>query len=155
MLIAALLAAVWWVLTGGEPTSWLIGVPLVIGASLSGLVLGKIPYAHLSLGGTVRFVLFFLWGSLRGGITTAVLVLTRVRTVEPMMIEYRSTLLSGTRLSVFAGVIGLLPGTLTAELENDLLQIHVLDARGPVLSDVQELERRVAAMLIAKEQASR
>ena len=151
-VFAALLAVVWWVLAEGEPRSWMIGAPLVLGASLAGLPFIKRSPTRWSISGVLRFVPYFLWGSVRGGITTAFLVLTRARTVEPVMVEYRSALPSGAALALFAGVASLLPGSLTAELRDNLLQIHVLDARIPVLSDLQELERHVAAMLVTQEQ---
>ncbi|MGI9325913.1 MAG: Na+/H+ antiporter subunit E [Pseudomonadales bacterium] len=143
-----LLAAIWLLLTGGDPKSWLIGVPLVLGTSIAGQLFSKTPPRHWSLIGILRFVPYFLWGSLRGATTTAVLVLTRPRRLEPVVVEYKTTLPLGLPLALFVGVIGLLPGTLVADVKDNLLQIHVLDVGIPIRSELQELERRVAAMLI-------
>lgn len=143
-----ILAAIWWLLAGGDPKSWLVGGPIVLGTSIAGQLLSKTPSNRWNLIGILRFVPYFLWGSLRGGMTTAVLVLTRARRLEPVLVEYKTTLPLGPPLALFAGVIGLLPGTLVADIEDNLLQIHVLDAGIPIQSDLQELERRVAAMFI-------
>ena len=48
-----------------------------------------------------------------------------------------------------ADVVSLLPGTLSADLAEGSLTIHVLDRNMPVHAEFEALEERVAAMLEA------
>ena len=47
---------------------------------------------------------------------------------------------------VLAGTANLLPGTLTIDLREDRLLLHVLDLSAPVVHDVQVIESLVAGM---------
>ena len=62
------------------------------------------------------------------------------------MIRYTSRLPAGTPRVFFANVISLCPGTVSAQMRNDRLRIHVLDARQPVDRRLAELEQVVATL---------
>jgi multicomponent Na+:H+ antiporter subunit E len=62
-------ALLWWILAAGAMSSWLIGAPVVLCAVLASGAL--LPGVSWSLSGLVRFVPFFLWRSLYGGVDVA------------------------------------------------------------------------------------
>jgi len=66
---AVLFALLWWMLTEGAADSWLVGAPVVVLAALASGVL--LPGTSWSLPGLLRFIPFFLWHSLRGGVDVA------------------------------------------------------------------------------------
>jgi multicomponent Na+:H+ antiporter subunit E len=45
-----------------------------------------------------------------------------------------------------ANTVSLLPGTLSVELRSNFLTVHVLNGRKDVLSELETLEQRVAAL---------
>ncbi len=145
---ALILAALWWVLTGGSTHSWLFGAPLVLICAIAGQLFSSSSHVHYSLVGIFQFVPFFIWASLRGGINAAVLVASRTLDVRPLTVEYVTTLPPGPPTAVFAGTIGLMPGTLAVEIVRNRLEVHVLDESIPVLSELQALERRLAAVFV-------
>jgi len=65
------LAGVWWLLSGGEPASWMIGLPTVIATGWAVRRLGPAQAGALWVRGLLRFIPFFLWESLRGGVDVA------------------------------------------------------------------------------------
>lgn len=146
-------AAIWWVLVGGEPDSWLVGVPVVLLASVSSVLFTRGPASRWSLVGTLRFVPYFLWESLCGGWNAAVLVFTRPRGLRPAVIDYRMTLPAGVPRALMVGIAGLLPGTLAVEFEDNRLQVHVLDAAIPARDELSRLERHIAAMSVQRSNA--
>lgn len=145
---AALLALLWWVLTGGSAESWLFGIPLIIGSTLASLAL--LPAGHRvwtpSLAGAARFVPFFAWQSLAGGSDVALRALRPSLPLDPDFVDYEIRLPEGPPRVFMANVTSLLPGTLGAELEGRRLLVHTL-SRGPeVLENLEETEDRVAGL---------
>jgi len=65
----ALFSLLWWILTEGTINSWLVGAPMVVFAVLASEAL--LPAVSWSVSGIVRFVPFFLWRSLNGGVDVA------------------------------------------------------------------------------------
>lgn len=139
-----LFALLWWILTEGEMDSWPVGVPVVLFATLVSMVL--MPPLFWSLTGIARFVPFFLWHSLRGGADVAWLAFHPRLPIAPEMIEYPLQLSPGLPRVIMINTVSLLPGTLSAELGKDCLNIHVLATGNDVLSDLVTLEQVVARM---------
>jgi len=141
----ALFAALWWVLTGADAASWLVGAPAVVAATWASLALAA-PRRALSLRGVLRFLPYFLWASLAGGIDVARRVLRPRMPIEPGLCSYRMRLRDPLARVVFVDTISLLPGTLSADLCGDQVRVHALDARAAVDPELERLERRVAAL---------
>lgn len=134
----------WWVLTGGDHRSWLIGG---LSISLALLVMTSIPPApgyRLSLTGVLRFVPYFLWQSVCGGMDVARRAFSPRLPLDPALISYPLSLPAGSARIFFLNCISLLPGTLSADLDADRLRIHVLDQHHD--PQLQRLERHVAAL---------
>ncbi len=143
-LRAVLFTLIWLILVDGEVGSWLIGVPVVLFATFASVRL--LPGFSISVSGMVRFVPFFLWQSLRGGTDVAMRVLSPKLSIAPAMLSYRWRLPPGLSRVFMANVVSLLPGTLSAELEDDLLNVHVLDETADFDAEMILLEERVAQM---------
>ena len=137
-----LFALLWWMLTEGTMTSWLVGAPVVLFAVLaSGTLLSG---ASWSLPGILRFIPFFLWHSLRGGVDVAGRALHPRLPISPGLLEYPWRLPAGLPRVLMANTVSMLPGTLSAELGEEFLQVHVLDQTGAFESELTEIETRVA-----------
>ncbi len=135
---------VWWVLSGGDPGSWAVGVPVTaIAAVLSSIML---PPFRWSLGGAIRFWPFFLWASLRGGFDVAMRALHRRLPLYPGVVPHATRLPGPVAQVSMVNLMSLVPGTLAADLRDGCILVHALDSRGPIGANVASSERRVAAL---------
>lgn len=141
-LRAVFFALIWWALTDGAINSWLIGVPAVFFATIVSVWL--LPGLSISLMGLLRFTPFFLMHSLRGGIDVAKRVLHPKLPISPALVCYRWRLPQGLSRVFMANTVSLLPGTLSADLEEEYLHVHVLDQTADFVSEMNLLEERVA-----------
>ena len=139
-----LFALMWWILTEGAMDSWLVGVPVVVLAVLASEAL--LPAASWSLSGIVRFIPFFLWRSLCGGVDVARRALHPRLPISPALIDHQWRLPAGLPRVFMANTVSLLPGTLSVELNEDTLCIHVLDNNSAFASELNVVEERVAAL---------
>ncbi len=152
-LRAVLFALIWWILTDGAMDSWLIGTPAILFATLVSVVL--LPPFSWSLLGVVRFVPFFLWRSLCGGVDVAGRALHPRLPISSGLFEHQWRLPPGLPRVFMANIVSLLPGTLSAELGADYLQVHVLDEQKDFFSELDKVEQRVAAIFAISLSSSR
>jgi multicomponent Na+:H+ antiporter subunit E len=146
LIRAAFLALLWWALTEGSPAAWAFGVPVIALAVGASMVLHPRRDWSLRPFGLARFIGFFLWQSLRGGIDVAGRALHPRLPIAPAMVDYRLRLPEGPARVFLADVVSLLPGTLSAALSDGRLRLHVLDERMPVTRALGTVEERVAAL---------
>ena len=144
LLRTVLFALVWWVLTDGDLTSWPVGVPVVLLSTVVSVIL--MPPLAWSLRGIVRFIPFFLWYSIRGGIDVARRALHPQLPISPGLIDYRFRLSPGLPRVFMANIVSLLPGTLSVELYEESLRVHVLDKSGTCAEELKMLENRLASI---------
>lgn len=141
-----LMAALWITLVGPEDaTSWIIGLPAVIAATFAHWRLSRNIGARLHPGGLVRLLPLFLVGSLRGGLDVARRVMGPRLLVDPGFFDYRLRLALPAAQVLFANLVSLLPGTLSADLVGDRLRVHALDQGQDGSSELARLEEAVAA----------
>jgi len=148
LTMLTLLAVVWWTLSGGVFSSWLIGVPAIAAAAWVDSRLRNPAGTRISLSGLVRFVPFFLWHSLRGGIDVALRTLAPRMRIRPGFFSYRTTLQCPAARTFFVNCVSLLPGTLAADLREQWVEVHVLDRSSPVTAELAVLERAVSNLLV-------
>jgi multicomponent Na+:H+ antiporter subunit E len=142
VLRVALLGLCWWAISEGEPDALLIGaLAVTLTAAFS---LSMHPPAAFSLVGLLRFVPVFLWRSLAGGVDVARRALIPRMPIQPSLMEYRTELPEGLPRVVLANVISLLPGTLSADIDGDVLCLHVLSEDAGEEASLRRLERSVA-----------
>ena len=140
----AVFTVLWWVLTDGDPDSWIVGGPAVVLAGfLAFWLAGSTPW-RWRLKGLARFLPFFLWRSFVGGIDVARRALHPKRPLVPGFVDYRMGLPQTTARIFMINTVSLLPGTLSVEITEDKLIVHALDVDLPVLSELKTIESCVA-----------
>ncbi|MBK5940189.1 Na+/H+ antiporter subunit E [Halochromatium roseum] len=153
------LAVLWLVIAGPELSSWIIGVPALLFATWSTMTLtgdrhaaDRTPYrSRLRLGGLLRFLPFFAIESVRGGLDVASRVMRPRLRIDPGFQSYQMHLSNPIARVVFLDSISLLPGTLSADLVNDQIEVHALDASHDLSPSLQRLERVVAQLFVEAE----
>lgn len=142
---AAALAGLWVLLSRGDASSWIVGVPAIAAATAVSLCLLPASTWTVRWRGVARFVPYFVWHSLRGGFDVARRALHPQLPLSPILVEYTLRLPPGPARVFLACTNSLLPGTLSAELHDERLVVHALSgSRDAVRSAVHELEARVA-----------
>ncbi len=144
VLRALLFSLLWWALTDGTAGSWWIGAPAVAGAVIISVML--VPPLGLVWREVMGFVPFFLWHSLKGGVDVAWRAFHPRMPITPELIEYPLRLPPGLSQVTMINITSLLPGTLSAEIEGQVLKVHVLDSRGDFLTGLKVLEQRAGRM---------
>lgn len=136
----------WWVLSEGV----LDDLPLVLLFALlaAGSSLRLLPPGGFRLRplGVVRFVPFFLWGSLLGGLDVARRALSPTLPIAPGFITLPLRLHSEAARVVFTWAVSLMPGTAGAELSEAGLTVHLLDTSTFTEGALRRLEARVALL---------
>jgi len=143
---AAVLAGLWGALTGGAAGSWLVGVPVVILATLTSQALWTRRTGWLSPLALLRFAVHFLRESLRGGVDVARRALLPSLPLCPALVELQSRIAPGPAEVFLANVLSLMPGTLSVDLRGSILTLHTLDAATAVEAEMRVLEELVAAI---------
>lgn len=135
---------IWLVLTGGVASSWWIGVPTVLLAVIvSTALVPPIPFVWFEV---LKFVPFFLWHSLLGGADVARRVFQPKMPIAPDLIEYPLRLPQGLSQVIMSNTVSLLPGTLIAELDRNVLKVHLLNRSKDSLAELEAVEERIARM---------
>lgn len=140
----AFLTLTWWVLVGGAPDSWLIGIPAVVASTWLSHIFW--PGPPLSLAGLLRFAPWFVHQSIAGALDVALRALHPDRPLQPGLLKHRVRLPAGGSRVALANTISMLPGTLSADLHDNQLVIHALDTRQDLASTVTDIEARIAAV---------
>jgi multicomponent Na+:H+ antiporter subunit E len=137
---AMLFLLLWGALAGGR--GWGVGIPAAVLAAVVACLIT--PVSRCSLVGLARFIPFFIYNSLRGGIDVAYRVLHPKLPIEPALVRYELGLNHVAARVLMANTVTLLPGTLSAGLDDDVLVIHVLNAATPTVKALETLEQRIA-----------
>lgn len=146
LLRAAGFSALWWVLAEGRADGWTLGAVAVALATWTSCIVLPPGPERISAGGLIRFLAYFVWHSLRGGLQVAGMALRGRPALRPAMLEVPLTLPPGGPRVLLANALGLMPGTLGVELSEDTLHLHVLDERLPVVAETRALEAAIARL---------
>lgn len=141
-----LFAGLWWILAEGRLDGWLLGSVAVAAASWTSIKLlppGKQP---VRLSGLIGFLRFFLWNSLRGGMQVAGMALRGRAALQPGIVELPVMLPPGGARILLINALGLMPGTLSVDLDDTSLRLHVLDERLPVVAEARALEAVISGL---------
>ncbi len=136
----------WLILAGLDPASWIIGIPAVLLATWASAQLAPPGRGGFKPRGILSFLPYFLWQSVRGGADVTARVLHPRMRVAPGFQSYRTQLSEPAARVFFLDCISLLPGTLTADLRQDLITLHAIDASLDLEPELVALERRVAEL---------
>jgi len=141
---ALVFALCWWAVTEGDNSAWTVGSVAVPAATFLSLRLR--PPQPLRVIAVLQFLPLFFWRSLAGGVDVARRALMPGLPLQPRLREFRTVLPAGPPRVVFANVVSLLPGTLCADLRDDLLCLHILSDAADDEADLRRLERGIAAI---------
>ncbi len=144
-LPGAALAGLWLLLSDGDPSSWMVGIPTIALALIWGRQATSAPAGNsINLPGLLRFIAYFIYESARGGLDVSRRILAPELDVQPGQREYACRLADKRARLLFANCVSLLPGTLSAELRQDSLIIHQLDIMQDTEAELRRLEQSVA-----------
>ncbi len=138
--------ALWWILAEGRTDGWLPGGVAVAAASWASIKLLPPSNQPVRLAGLIGFLRFFLWNSLLGGMQVAGMALRGRAALQPGLIELPVTLPPGGARTLLVNALGLMPGTLSVDLDDTSLRMHVLDERLPVVAEARALEASIAGL---------
>lgn len=137
-------AIIWWTLVDGQPHSWLIGAPTVITVTIvSVAVLAPTPLRWMQV---PWFILFFFKRSLLGGLDVSRRALMPTLPLAPALIRYPLRTPEGLPRWITITTVSLLPGTLSADIQDDCLFVHVLDASTNFNAELEEVEQAIARL---------
>ncbi|MGS4944881.1 Na+/H+ antiporter subunit E [Meridianimarinicoccus sp. RP-17] len=150
-ITAGAMAAIWAMLLGDQPGSWLLGAPAILGgvalaASVPAAPAGPGQRLRLSPGGALRFAGWFARQSVLGASDVAWRACQPRLPIAPGFRTHVTGLPPGAPRTLLANCITLLPGTLTADIDGARLTIHMLDRTQDLDADLGALEHRVAAI---------
>lgn len=146
----AMLAALWWLLTGGAPGTWIVGAPAVAAAFAAGMAM-RLPGApRFSVGALLPFLAFFAQASVRGGLQVAARALRRDPDLHPVIMTVSLRLRDETERMLLVSIVSILPGTLATALHGARLRLHVLDERLGSEAEVRDAERHIARLFGGK-----
>ena len=137
-----LLFIIWWVLTEGVVTSLAIGLPAIILAAIISIRL--LPATHFSWFQFILFMPFFIRYSLQGGIDVAWRAFHPDMPIAPATVSYKMQLPEGLAQVFMALTVNLLPGTLSTEINNNTMIVHVLDSQSDYQSELAAVEQKMA-----------
>jgi multicomponent Na+:H+ antiporter subunit E len=146
----ATLGVVWWAVSEGETYGWYYGAIVVALATALSLHLRPPRAEGLSprsfgrrVGALLSLTGWFVARSFVGGVDVARRAVSPGLDLQPGLVRHDLAIPPGHARSVVVGLISLMPGTLSAELDGDVLHVHALDVTTDVNEQVSELEDRV------------
>ncbi len=146
LTLGLLLVLLWWALSGGAPGSWPVGLAAIALALAAQARLRGAGRHGLSVRAIPAFLGYFVLASIRGGIQVAALALRPRTALRPAMLAFDLRLERPSERMFLAAVLSLLPGTLSAGLEDGRLTLHVLDRDAANEDELRGVERRVARL---------
>lgn len=146
LIRTGVLVLTWWILSGGDRTSLMLGLPISFLASVLSVLLAPPHPTGLRLAGVLPYAGYFVFRSIAGGLDVARRALSPSMPIDPALIHYRVSLTGTAPRVVFANTVSLLPGTLSARIDGESLQVHALDASPSIHADLRSIEVRVAAL---------
>jgi len=139
-----LFGVLWWVLTDDVKSLLGIGAPVVLLAAWTSVKL-LAPFS-ISYTGLVYFTCYFVWSSFRGAIDVARCALHPEMPIAPVFAEYKFHLPLESARVFMANSVSLMPGTLSTDLNQDWLYVHVLNKSATFETELEKLENNVARL---------
>jgi multicomponent Na+:H+ antiporter subunit E len=137
-----LFGILWWVLTDDIKSLLSIGAPIILLAAwMSVKLLAPIP---ISFTGLVFFTGYFVGSSIRGAVEVAWFALHPQIPINPGMDKYKFHLPLESARVFMANCVSLLPGTLSADMNEEWLIVHILNKSDTFEVELEKMEKCVA-----------
>jgi len=147
LLRTSALVLLWWLLNRGDYASWIIGAPFIAAAVALSMVLAPPRPLRWRPLQVIRFMPVFLWESLKGGVDVTLRVVRPTMPLHPIIVNYKVSLPDGLPRLLMLNVVSLLPGTLSADMHEDKLTLHVLDKHSAFEAEMRRIENFIASMI--------
>lgn len=144
---------VWWVLTEGDTSGLFSGLVVTVLVTLISLRLFPVSRYHVHPVGTVRFALHFLLRSIAAGVDVAGRLLKPRLAINPGYRRFTTSLPENGPRWLLANTLSLTPGTISANLKDNCLELHCLDINAVSEEDFRDTEARVASMFVLRSKA--
>lgn len=142
-----ILSGLWWLLVGTDGWAWCFGGPVVLMLASWRINAASDSTYGVRLWRLAGFALFFLWRTLVGSCDVAWRAMHVRLPIAPHIVTYPLRLpADGPARVFFSNCISLLPGTLSASWESDILRVHVLTAEPHAIEELRSLEWQVAML---------
>lgn len=141
-----ILALIWMVLTKGDASSWIAGLPSIAIALAAYNSLGIKQNIRIRAVALPGFIIWFLWNSLKGGIDVTWRVLHPKLPIKPGFIRYELTLTKKGPRVFLINCLSLQPGSLSVDIQENTLILHALDVEANILKEANAAERQVARL---------
>ncbi len=141
-----LFASLWFLITGGDSTAWVVGVPAVILAALISSALNPVGPTLWRADAIVPFIWLFFKQALVGGLDVARRAVSANLPINPGLVYYTCKLPVGPARVLFINVTGLLPGTLCADDKCGVMTVHALNQDSRIHEELSALETAIAAL---------
>jgi multicomponent Na+:H+ antiporter subunit E len=138
-----IVSLLWFVLAEGEFRYWGLVLLAVLGSAGASLLLIPASDLGFSLTGWGRFIPYFLWQSILGGVDVALRSIAIPVRLDPGYVEFDFRVNQEPARVFVANTMSLMPGTLSVSLSGDRLRMHVLDRSMPNLQRAREVEDHV------------
>lgn len=147
---AVLLLLFWGLLSRGELSSLLVGLPFLGLALFTWLRLRSDRPANISwffsFKSLALFLLYFIVESIKGAWDVSRKVLMPTLALKSTFHNYPIHLESIVARRFFMGSISLLPGTLSVDGQGDYICVHILDDQDAAINGIVRLEQKIAAL---------
>lgn len=141
-----MIGLLWWVLTEGDLAISILGlVGVGVAVVVSFWLLPNKTWAIRPFA-VIRFLPFFIWQSLLGGLDVALRAMRPGVNINPIVIRHSLSLKSEAAQVLFIWVISLLPGTAGVDLHESQARIHVLDETFADSATFRQLEHKIACL---------
>ncbi|MFN2366581.1 MAG: Na+/H+ antiporter subunit E [Desulfurivibrionaceae bacterium] len=138
-----LFGALWLFLSGADISGWPFGLAATLAAVWLHLHLATNDPRRLRPLTVILFIPYFIGLSILSGVDVMKRVLHPALPIDPALIDFPLRIDHEGGRVLLADCVSLLPGTISARLDREVLLIHTLDKGLPVLSNVRDLERRI------------
>ncbi len=131
-------------MSDADPGGLTFGVAFVALATAASLKLTPVREWQVRIPGALRYAAYFAHQSVAGGVDVARRVLSPSMPIDPDIVRYRMRLEPRQARVLFTDTVSLLPGTLSAGIDDTHITVHVLDRGLPVAESLADVEDRVA-----------
>jgi len=153
LFLSLILLAFWVILTAAVALYNLVlgAVVSALVAAISLLILARVLDPRISLLVIIKlplFVLVLVWEIIKANIDVALIILSPRLPIDPGITEYKTFMPDDFTRTLFADAVTLTPGTITVDMEDDLLTVHYLAPRH--LETIFAREKLVAWLFAVK-----
>ncbi len=141
-----LYSTIWFIFTGTDYSSWILGAPAIILATALNMYFTSSSKWSFSLSGFVIFIIFFFKQSFLSGFDVMRRTLSPRLNINPGLISYTTFLPKGPAMIFLINTISLLPGTISADLNRNIITVHTIDKELPVWDNILNLEAKIACL---------